>query len=105
MSNIINFNDYRKPDSSQSPEALQLLNSAFTTYLQTFSTNSLMMDIHNRVSERFSRLQMVETVSELACKAIIEAGMDPDAFRIDPVSFLSFQSREIPTVESRSADG
>ena len=108
MSNIINFNNYRKPAASQSPaeeEALRILNSAFATYLRTFSTNALMLDVHTRVGERFARLQIVESISELACKAIIDAGMDPNAFRIDPVAFLSFQSREIPTVESRSADG
>ena len=73
--------------SARELEALKALNSAFSTFLSPFSTNGLMMDIHTRVGERFSRLQLMEIISERVADAIREAGFDPDRFRFDPVVY------------------
>lgn len=103
---IIDFEQYKRehaPEAMQSAqelEALEGLNSAFSNFLGTFSTNGMMMDIHTRVGERFSRLQLMEIISERASDAIAKAGFDPDRFRIDPPVFERFLSREIETVES-----
>jgi len=103
---IIDFEKYKRehaPEPMQSPqelETLQELNSAFGAFLSAFSTNSMMMDIHTRVGERFSRIQLTEIIAERASEAISKAGLDPDGFRIDPVAFERFLSREIETVES-----
>ena len=103
---IIDFEQYKREhapkamQSAQELEALQNLNSSFTNFLNAFSTNSMMMDIHTRVGEKFSRLQMMEIISERASDAIAKAGLDPDRFRIDPPVFERFLSREIETVES-----
>ena len=86
---IIDFEQYKRehaPEAMQSAqelEALEGLNSAFSNFLGTFSTNGMMMDIHTRVGERFSRLQLMEIISERASDAIAKAGFDPDRFRID----------------------
>lgn len=107
--NIIDFNNYK---NSHAPEpvhtgheekALATLNTAFGAYLRAFSSNALMMDIHTRVGERFTRLEIIESVSDRVCEALSAAGLDVNHFRIDPVSFERFQTREIDFLAEQEA--
>ena len=99
--NIIDFDSYkrsREPEPIHTPheaEALASINAAFGAYLHAFSKNDLMLDVHARVGERFARLEIIESVSDRVCETITAAGMDPGNFRIDPVAFERFQTREI----------
>ena len=108
MSNIISLERYRRErldDNMHSPaelDALSALNDAFMDYLSVFSSNDLMKDIQMRCGMRFNRLQMMETISEKACEVIARNGMDPSDFRIDPVAFEMFMTREFKILDEKT---
>ena len=108
--NIISLERYRRErlvDNMFSPDesdALGMLNDAFMDYLSVFSPNELMNDIHKRCGIRFNRIQMLETISEKACEVITKNGMEPSDFRIDPVVFEMFMTKEFKIIDDKSED-
>ena len=108
--NIISLESYRRErlvDNMFSPaesDALGTLNDAFMDYLSVFSSNELMNDIHKRCGIRFKRIQMLETISEKACEVITKNGMEPSDFRIDPVVFEMFMTKEFKILDDKSED-
>ena len=101
MGDIIEFNSGKIQKAAEITPAqdeantISSLQESFLDFLQSTSDNSFLDDLHKKIWNRFQRLIILETISRRVREKIAAAGMDAENFRIDPVAFERFQTREI----------
>ena len=107
MGDIIEFNSRKKQEAVEIAPAqdeantISSLQESFLDFLQSSSDNSFLDDLHKKIWNRFQRLIILETISRRVREKITAAGMDASLFRIDPVAFDRFQTREIDVADAQ----